>query len=208
MWPGERRLRSPPAKQHLSVPVHGAQRCDAVHRRRQSQGKDRFNLFRDDKECLHIKEHKDYLIEIKNTETVKMPKNWVEISGCQETSVPFSHPNRDEAPPECNQYKECHRMACNRAYPSFLSREGVAIGGQSRPRKHSIQPIQGVVFQSSEVRCPDRDWDVPKAHKIKYGEPEFPLTNPTSLVSVTMSLQSLCRTGLKNGSHICVSGKY
>ncbi|RUS29347.1 DNA mismatch repair protein MutS [Jimgerdemannia flammicorona] len=41
----------------------------------------------------------EYLIEIRNTETAKVPKNWVKISGYHKTSIPFPHPNRDEEAP-------------------------------------------------------------------------------------------------------------
>ncbi|KAG0216738.1 Mismatch repair protein msh3 [Mortierella sp. NVP41] len=60
----------------------------------------------------------DYLVEVKNKDTAKVPKNWVKISGTKQVSR-FHTPEVIQLMASKAQHQERLAMACDRAFASF-----------------------------------------------------------------------------------------
>jgi DNA mismatch repair protein MSH3 len=60
-----------------------------------------------------------YLVEVRNADVAKVPKNWVKVSGTKAVSR-FHSPQIVKLVQEREQRKESLGIECDRAYASFL----------------------------------------------------------------------------------------
>ncbi|KAK9456659.1 muts domain V-domain-containing protein [Dipodascopsis uninucleata] len=81
----------------------------------------------------------EYLIEVKNSETKSLPKNWIKVSGTKSVSR-FHPPQVIKLVKELDQRRESLTIACNDAYKDFL----VLISSKYEKFREVVQELAAV----------------------------------------------------------------